>query len=50
MVSGTSFITTNMEYLLGNAIDVPKYIKSMSLYNTPLSDSECAQITSDITN
>jgi len=51
VVSATVFTATALEFLNhSTSNDVPKYIKSMSLYNTPLSDSECAQITSDIKN
>ncbi len=45
-VSATAFTTTNMEYLLGYATDVPKFIQSMALYPTPLSDTDCTTITS----
>jgi len=45
VVAATSFTTTNMEFLYGFAADVPKYINSMALYNTPISDAECIQIT-----
>jgi hypothetical protein len=44
-VSATSFTTTNMEFLLGYATDVPKYITQMALWNTPLSDSQCIELT-----
>lgn len=44
-VSATSFTTTNMEFLGLNANDVPKYIKSMILFPTPLTDTECANLT-----
>lgn len=45
VVSATSFATTNMEFLNGSGTDVPKYIKSQLLFPTPLSDSECIQLT-----
>lgn len=45
IVSATSFNTTNMEFLNGGARDVPKYIKSMMLFPTPLTDTECANLT-----
>jgi hypothetical protein len=44
-VSATAFTTTNMEFLNAYAVDVPKYIQAMQLYPTPLSDSDCAQLT-----
>lgn len=44
-VSATSFTTTIMEFLSGGAQDVPKYIKSMYLFSTPLTDTECIAIT-----
>lgn len=45
VVSATSFTATNMEFLNGGAQDVPKYIKSMMLFPTPLTDTECIQLT-----
>lgn len=45
VVNATAFTTTNMEFLLGNASDVPKYIKSMMLFPTPLTDTECINLT-----
>lgn len=50
VVSNFSFTETQLQYLDAQISDAPRYIKSMSLYNAPLSDSECAQITSDIKN
>jgi len=44
-VSATAFTTTNMEYLLGYATDVPKFIQAMALYPTPLSDTDCTTLT-----
>jgi hypothetical protein len=44
-VSASSFATTNMDFLVGNGVDVPKYITQMALWNTPLSDSQCIEIT-----
>jgi hypothetical protein len=41
VVTATPFTTTALEFLIGSAQDVPKYINSMALYNTPLSDDEC---------
>ncbi len=45
VVSATSFTTTNMEYLIGGAADVPKYIQSMALFSTPLSDATLITMT-----
>jgi len=45
VVTSTVFTTTAMEYLQGSASDVPKYIKSMMLFPTPLTDDECAYLT-----
>jgi len=44
-VAGSSFTTTNMEFLIGGAEDVPKFIQAMALYPTPLSDTDCTTIT-----
>jgi hypothetical protein len=41
VVSASSFVGTLMNDLFGSAGDVPRYINSMALYNTPLSDDEC---------
>jgi hypothetical protein len=41
VVSANSFVGTLMNDLFGSAGDVPRYINSMALYNTPLSDDEC---------
>jgi hypothetical protein len=43
-VSLTSFITTNMEVFSASP-SVPIYIKSMLLFPTPLSDTECIALT-----
>ena len=45
VVSATAFTTTNMEFLNGTAQEVPKYIKSMMLFPTPLTDAECISLT-----
>jgi hypothetical protein len=47
VVTGTAFTSTNMEFLnsgVGGGC-VPKYIKSMMLFPTPLTDSECIALT-----
>lgn len=46
VVSSTTFTTTLMENLNSINSDVPKFIKEMRLYDSPLSDSECSEITS----
>jgi hypothetical protein len=45
VVAATAFTPTAMENILANGIDTPKYINSMALYNTPISDTECIAIT-----
>jgi hypothetical protein len=45
VVAATSFTPTNMEFLIGNAQDVPKYINSMALFPTPLTDTQCIALT-----
>ncbi len=49
VTSATSFTTTNMEFLNGQGSDVPKFIQSMALFSTPLSDDQCVALTSDFT-
>jgi hypothetical protein len=44
VVSATAFTTTNMENFIGTA-GVPLFIQQTALYPTPLSDSDCIQIT-----
>jgi hypothetical protein len=44
-VSATAFTTTIMEFLIGGASDVPKFIQAMALYPTPLSDTDCTTLT-----
>lgn len=44
-VSATAFTITAMEFLNANATDVPKYIKSMLLFPTPLTDTEMINLT-----
>jgi hypothetical protein len=51
VVSALSFTLTLLENLSHLAIgDVPKYVQQMALWNTPLSDVECATLTSDVTD
>jgi hypothetical protein len=46
VVNGTSFTATNMEFLNTDGVGgVPKYIKSMMLFPTPLTDTECIALT-----
>jgi hypothetical protein len=45
VVSATSFTATNMEFLYGQASDVPKFIQQMALYPSPLSDANCIALT-----
>jgi hypothetical protein len=44
-VSATAFTTTIMEFLNGTGAGIPRWIKTMALYPTPLSDSDCTLIT-----
>jgi len=44
-VSASAFAITNMEFLYSQIQDVPRYVPWMTLYSTPLSDAECAFIT-----
>jgi len=43
-VSGSAFAITVME-LFNTSIQTPYYIKQMALWNTPLSDSQCIEMT-----
>ena len=45
VVTSTAFTTTAMEFLNTQNNDVPKYIKSMILFPTPLTDAECISLT-----
>lgn len=45
VVSNVTFAITLMELLVANGKDVPRYIKSMMLFPTPLSDLEMSQLT-----
>ena len=45
VISATSFTATDMEFLSGNAGDVPKFIQQMALFNSPLSDAQCQTLT-----
>lgn len=45
VVAATAFPATALEYLAANGGDVPKHIKSMLLFPTPLSDTEAIQLT-----
>jgi hypothetical protein len=47
VVSATAFTATALEFLIAQAQDVPKYINSMALYNTPLTDDELEVITGE---
>jgi hypothetical protein len=44
-VSGSAFTATNMEFLIGSAEDVPKFIQAMALFSTPLSDAALITMT-----
>jgi hypothetical protein len=45
VVTATAFTTTIMEFLTANSNDVPKYINSMALFPTPLTDTQCIALT-----
>lgn len=44
-VSATAFTTTLMEFLNGTGAGIPRWIKTMALYPTPLSDAQCQTLT-----
>jgi len=44
-VSATAFTTTIMEFINGTGAGIPRWIKTMALYPTPLSDSDCTTLT-----
>lgn len=45
VVSATAFTPTTMEFLNALNQDVPKFIQAMALFNAPLSDTDCATLT-----
>jgi hypothetical protein len=45
VVSATAFTQTTMEFLNALNQDVPKFIQAMALFNAPLSDTDCATLT-----
>jgi hypothetical protein len=45
VVTATAFTPTAMENILANGIDTPKYINSMALFPTPLTDTQCIALT-----
>ena len=46
VVTETAFTTTALEFLTNTATqDVPKYINQMALFPTPLTDTQCTQLT-----
>lgn len=45
VVTGSVFTATALEHLIGGAADVPKYIKKMALYSTPITDAEAILLT-----
>jgi hypothetical protein len=49
VVTGTAFTTTALEFLTNpSPVDIPKYINSMALFPTPLTDGEMSMLTSGI--
>jgi hypothetical protein len=47
VIAATAFTPTNLDFLVGNGTDVPKYINEMALFPTPLTDEQCSILTSD---
>jgi hypothetical protein len=48
VVSATAFTSTDLEFINSNGVtatDVPKYINSMALFPTPLTDTQCIALT-----
>jgi hypothetical protein len=46
VVSATAFTTTALEFLTNpSPVDIPKYINSMALFPTPLTDTQCIALT-----
>ena len=45
LIGSNSFTPTVMQYLNLTGSDVPKYVKSFILFPTPLTDAECATLT-----
>ena len=45
VVTATAYPVTITEFLVANGIDVPKNIKQMALFPTPLTDTQCTQLT-----
>jgi hypothetical protein len=48
VVTSTAFTSTTMENIIGTTQDVPKYINSMALFPTPLTDGEMSMLTSGV--
>lgn len=46
VVSATVFTTTLMENFITNIVASPKYIQQTALWNTPLTDTQCIELTS----
>jgi hypothetical protein len=44
-VSATAFTTTIMQFINGTGAGIPRWIKTMALYPTPLSDTNCTTLT-----
>jgi hypothetical protein len=45
VISATAFNFTAMQFLSGNANETPKFINSMALFPTPLTDTQCIALT-----
>ena len=46
VVTASSFTVTNMEFLYSQIQDVPRFIQQTALWNTPLTDAQCIELTS----
>jgi hypothetical protein len=45
-ISATAFTGTTMSHLFGNALSTPVFIQQTALWNTPLTDAQCIELTS----
>lgn len=45
VISATAFTATNLQFIATASIGVPIFITQMALWNTPLSDSQCIELT-----
>jgi len=45
VVSSTAYTPTTMQFIYANGNDIPKTINQMALFPTPLTDTQCTQLT-----